>query len=169
MKGMLEIYDLNSDFSTVTSPIEEEQPIHPLASWSERVTPQLTVPSEFFSSTSISTSFRRSASVDMELRVHYPFARLSHHKILLIVKHLGSVLGPENCGLEFGYDILPDAVNLENINDVHIFTGGSHFTFISPLGKRQMLWIEYNSSQIEREAVKQALERTAKLIAIVPV
>ena len=67
----------------------------------------------------------------MELTVHYPFARLSHHKVLLIVEHLGSVLGPENCGLEFGYDILPDAVNLENINDVHIFTGGSHILLAS--------------------------------------
>jgi hypothetical protein len=105
--------------------------MHSVTSWNQRVPPQLTIPSEFFSSPSVSRSFHSSASVEMEVTIQYPCAALSHHKILLIVEYLGSVLGPDNCGLEFGYDILPEALNLENMNDFHIFTGESYLYLIS--------------------------------------
>jgi hypothetical protein len=107
----------------------------------------------------------------VKLTIHYPYTSLSQHldKVIQIPEKLRYTLGPDNCGLEFGYDILPEGVNLDNVNDVHLFTGRLHFDPHLTLGKREMLWIEYNSSEVTKEAVQEVTAEIAKLVGVVPV
>lgn len=128
MKGSLEIYDLVDEQNAEPStPFEKESelgfPLSPLPDWLLPIPGRLVIPQEFLSDSSFSIVIHPTPSVEVEVIVHYPVARLHRYidNLPLILDQLRK-LGPEGGGFEFGYDILPEE-GLEDPNDINIFTG----------------------------------------------
>lgn len=79
---------------------------------------------EFLNVRSFSKVIRPTASVEVEVLVHYPLKHISRYlgRLPMILEHLCK-LGPDGGGFEFGYDIFPENSHLDDPNDLSVFTG----------------------------------------------
>ena len=115
-----------------STPIEEHGfPLSPLLDWLPQIPGRLLVPEEFLSDPCFSQTVRPTPSVEMEVTIQYPVAKLSRYidNLPMIVEQLRK-LGPDGGSFEFGYDILPEHSHLDDPKDADIFTGAPTTSWI---------------------------------------